>query len=297
MRLSPTYIFLVLIALATASCQQRHSLSDFGDFRMGEFGVNEFASAIPSPKKLIRKLNPIDTSDEILPDSDESPTSLDEVPVISDSDPVKMMARAEAAADTLDPATSPAASAPAPMLVSTHPGTQPGYTPAPTLAPTASTIESARDVRRSTPSDFVVKTTAYTHLEADSLPYGTKSALGEDLKFGQVRSAAADWSRYPVGTRFKIKGLPYEYVVEDYGSALVDTDTIDLYKPNFSAMNQWGARDVGIEVLEWGSFEESRRILESRKHKPSADHVRKMLRNIEKKIEQIPKELRDGFSA
>ena len=295
MRLSPTHISLVLIALVSASCEQRRSLADFGDIRIGEFGVNEFASSLPTPKKILKKLTPAEAEEETFPASEEAPAPLESAPVISDSDPVKMLARAEAAADTLDAAPSPAE--PAPMLVSTHPGTTASYTPPPTPPAAASTIESARDVRRSTPKGFVVKTTAYTHYEADHIEYGKKSALGEELKFGQVRTAAADWSRYPVGTRFKIKGLPYEYIVEDYGSALVDTDTIDLYKPSSSAMNQWGARDVGIEVLEWGSFEESKRILESRKHKPSADHVRKMLENIEEKIDLIPAELRDGFSA
>ena len=56
--------------------------------------------------------------------------------------------------------------------------------------------------------------------------------MGKPLRFGMVRSAAADWSRYPVGTRFRIVGKPYEYVIDDYGSALVGTDTIDLYKPS-----------------------------------------------------------------
>ncbi len=121
-----------------------------------------------------------------------------------------------------------------------------------------------------------VRTTAYCHKETDSLPYGTKCADGSELKFGDVRSAAADWSRYPVGTRFKIKGLPYEYVVDDYGSALVGTDTIDLYKPTFSQMNQWGAREVPIEVIEWGCYEKSREILSGRLHKTEAHHVREM---------------------
>ena len=160
---------------------------------------------------------------------------------------------------------------------------------------TAQQAAYREQLKKSIPSDFVVRTTAYTHLEQDSLPYGTKSALGNNLQFGQIRSAAADWSRYPVGTRFKIKGLPYEYVVDDYGSALVGTDTIDLYKPNHSKMNQWGARQVGIEVLEWGSFEESRKILKTREHK--AEHVKEMRKEIDKKIESIPPELRDGFRA
>jgi 3D (Asp-Asp-Asp) domain-containing protein len=105
---------------------------------------------------------------------------------------------------------------------------------------------------------MMVRTTAYTHSESDHIQYGRKSAAGGTLKYGsQVRSAAADWSKYPLGTRFMIEGLPYEYVVDDYGSALVGTETIDIYKPEKGSMNNWGVRNVPIRVLEWGSFEES----------------------------------------
>ena len=191
----------------------------------------------------------------------------------------------------------------APMGTSTDSGT-PAEANTPVLVSTEmpqQSISTAQQVayrehlKKTIPNDFVVKTTAYTHLEEDSLPYGTKNAKGSELQFGHVRSAAADWSRYPVGTRFQIKGLPYEYVVDDYGSALVGTDTIDLYKPNHSKMNQWGARDVGIKVLEWGSFEESRKILKTREH--AARHVKEMREEIDKKIESIPPELRNGFGA
>ncbi|NLT72488.1 MAG: hypothetical protein GXX91_17585 [Verrucomicrobiaceae bacterium] len=131
---------------------------------------------------------------------------------------------------------------------------------------------------------MMVRTTAYSHVEADHLTYGRKSAAGTNLQYGaRVRSAAADWSKYPLGTRFTIEGLPYEYVVDDYGSALVGTETIDIYKPEMKTMNKWGVRNVPIKVLEWGSFEESRKILDGRKHVRHADHVRKMLREIEKK--------------
>ena len=131
---------------------------------------------------------------------------------------------------------------------------------------------------------MMVRTTAYCHKEADSLPYGNLNAAGTQLKYGGlVRSAAADWSRYPVGTRFRITGLPYEFVVDDYGSALVGTDTIDIYQPTFAAMNSWGVRNVPIQVIEWGSYEMSHRILDGRKHVPHANHVRTMLREIERR--------------
>jgi len=153
----------------------------------------------------------------------------------------------------------------------------------------------AKKIRDSAPRKFVVRTTAYSHQERDSWKYGKNSAAGGALKYGQEqRSAAADWSRYPLGTRFKIDGLPQEYVVEDYGKALVGSDTIDIYKPTLSSMRQWGTRHVGIEVLEWGSFSESERILQSRVNK--APHVRQMLEVIQRKIIHIPLELRNGFS-
>ncbi len=137
---------------------------------------------------------------------------------------------------------------------------------------------------RPTNQIMMVRTTAYSHLEADSLKYGRKSAAGNDLMYGsRVRSAAADWSKYPVGTRFMIEGLPYEYVVDDYGSALSGTETIDIYKPNMAGIGDWGVRNVPIRVLEWGSYEKSREILDGRKHVRHAHHVREMLSEIEKK--------------
>ena len=126
-----------------------------------------------------------------------------------------------------------------------------------------------------------VRTTAYSHQEADSQPYGRKNAAGTNLKYGKVRSAAADWSVYPMGTVFRIEGEPYIYEVDDYGSALVGTQTIDLYKPTMSSMRKWGVRHVDIEILRWGSFQKSLAILEPRQNK--ASHVRKMATSIRSK--------------
>lgn len=133
--------------------------------------------------------------------------------------------------------------------------------------------DHARHVR-----ERLVRTTAYTHSESDHLVYGRMNAIGSVLKFSpEVRSAAADWSRYPVGTTFRVKGVPGLHVVDDYGSALVGTATIDLYQPSRAAMNRWGCRKVEIEVVKWGSFERSARILASRSRHA---HCRQMLLGI-----------------
>lgn len=129
-----------------------------------------------------------------------------------------------------------------------------------------------------------VRTTAYTHSESDHIVYGVKNAAGGSLKYGSVRSAAADWSVYPVGTQFQIEGDPHVYEVDDYGSALVGTETIDLYKPSRASMNDWGTRRVTINVLKWGSFLKSLAIMKPREGKSS--HVREMINKIERAIKR-----------
>lgn len=124
----------------------------------------------------------------------------------------------------------------------------------------------------------VVRTTAYTHSESDHVAYGARNAMGTSLQYGErYRSAAADWSVYPLGTMFKIKGQPYTYIVDDYGSALVGTGTIDIYQPTRSLMKQWGRRIVEIEVVRWGS---SRLSMETLAKRRSFSHCAKMHRSL-----------------
>jgi 3D (Asp-Asp-Asp) domain-containing protein len=127
-----------------------------------------------------------------------------------------------------------------------------------------------------------VRTTAYTHTEGDHLAYGARAATGTKLMHGHVRSAAADWSVYPVGTIFQISGDSSLYVVDDYGSALVGTGTIDLYKPTTNSMNQWGTRRVTITILKWGSYAKSLAILKPRAYK--ASHVRQMVSRLTARV-------------
>ena len=111
-----------------------------------------------------------------------------------------------------------------------------------------------------------VRTTAYCVHERGG--GGRHNAIGESLSSCAVRSAASDWSRFPLGTRFKIVDTAEEYVIDDYGTALVGTSTIDLYKPTRLEMKRWGVRRVDIDILQWGSDEESIKVLTPRaKHK------------------------------
>jgi 3D (Asp-Asp-Asp) domain-containing protein len=105
-----------------------------------------------------------------------------------------------------------------------------------------------------------VRTTAYTHTEAG----GRKNAIGQRLSCHDVQSAAADWSHFPLGTKFRIIDTNEIFQIDDYGTALVGTNTIDLYKPTRLAMRQWGVRHVDIDILEWGSDQASLQVLSSR---------------------------------
>jgi 3D (Asp-Asp-Asp) domain-containing protein len=129
-----------------------------------------------------------------------------------------------------------------------------------------------------------VRTTAYTHSESDHIKHGRSTAVGTTLRCGSINSAAADWSRWPVGSIFRIRETGQTFQVDDYGWALAGTNTIDLYKPSRSAMNRWGVRFVTIENLQWGDVDRSLAILRQRsKYK----HVRRMIDQIESRYADL----------
>jgi len=94
----------------------------------------------------------------------------------------------------------------------------------------------------------------------------------------QIGSAAADWSRWPAGTVFRLLSTGQNYRVEDYGWALSGRNTIDLYMANQREMNNWGAREEAIEVLKWGDPEESLQFL--RRHQDYR-HIKRMVLELE----------------
>jgi 3D (Asp-Asp-Asp) domain-containing protein len=137
-------------------------------------------------------------------------------------------------------------------------------------------------------SEFMkIRTTAYNDHESDHQKYANASASGTALQAGQIRSAAADWSRWPAGTQFVIEATGQTYVVDDYGWDLAGRNTIDLYCPSRAEMNSWGVRRVTIHILHWGDPWASYRILKPRN---SYAHVRRMLDEIHRfyRGEQTP---------
>ncbi|MDQ6625498.1 MAG: 3D domain-containing protein [Verrucomicrobiota bacterium] len=125
-----------------------------------------------------------------------------------------------------------------------------------------------------------VRTTAYTHDEGS----GGRNAVGRRLASAGIKSAASDWSRYPLGTHFRIIGTKDEYMIDDYGGALVGTNTIDLYTPSRAVMHRWGVRHVQIEILAWGSEQESLHVLQPRKNTRLA---KRMIASLESKQRKL----------
>ncbi len=145
-----------------------------------------------------------------------------------------------------------------------------------------------------------VRMTAYTSSESDHRAYGSSNALGGQLhsagaaihraevtrgrkrvaiaKTPRIGSAAADWSRWPAGTTFRLLSTGQIYRVDDYGWALSGRNTIDLYMASRRDMNTWGVRQEPIQVLHWGDPEQSLHLLA-----PHAEHkhIRRMILELQ----------------
>ena len=79
--------------------------------------------------------------------------------------------------------------------------------------------------------------------------------------------------KYLPGSTFLVKNVPG-------AGHLVGTNTIDLFKNSRLEMKRWGVRHVDIDILQWGSDQQSLKILGPRaKHKK----VRRMLAALNSK--------------
>lgn len=120
--------------------------------------------------------------------------------------------------------------------------------------------------------------TAYSWGAKCNGPWGPKNALGGPLVSGRVNSAASDWSRLPLGTLFRVRGTGKVHLVDDYGSAMVGKNKVDLYKPSYREVDEWGVRRVVLDIVKWGDWEKSWEVLKPRS---KYAHVRQMVRALE----------------
>ena len=130
-------------------------------------------------------------------------------------------------------------------------------------------LEETKTTTRVTTTTTTKRVTKTSRLERRAV------ALRRPPKIG---SAAADWSRWPMGTTFRLLSTGQMYRVEDYGWALSGRNTIDLYMANRRDMNSWGARQEPIQVLRWGDPQQSLQFLQSHQN---YKHIKRMVLELE----------------
>jgi 3D (Asp-Asp-Asp) domain-containing protein len=128
------------------------------------------------------------------------------------------------------------------------------------------------------PKKVPVTATAYSSGAKCNGAWAQRNAIGGRLQSGQVNSAAADWSRFQVGTKFRVVETGKVYVVDDYGSAMVGKDKVDLFHTSYRDVYRWGVRQVNLEIIEWGCPDKSLAILKPRARAP---HVRRMVQALQ----------------
>lgn len=119
-----------------------------------------------------------------------------------------------------------------------------------------------------------VTATAYSSGAKCNGAWAHRNAIGGRLKSGAVNSAATDWSRIPLGTKFRVVETGKVYIVDDYGSAMVGKDKVDLFHTSYRDVYRWGVRQVTLEIIEWGCPDKSLAVLKPRARAP---HVRRMV--------------------
>lgn len=152
----------------------------------------------------------------------------------------------------------------------------------------ASQVRNKTALSRPNSKLLQIKATAYSHAERSHRCFGRHNGVDGQLTSITCNSASADWSRFPLGTKFRVLGYDRMYIVDDYGAALVGTNTIDLYMPSLASMRQWGTRNVTIELIELGSYDQSLKILKPRCR---VSYVRRMVERLEHRSE-APKNAR-----
>ncbi len=108
--------------------------------------------------------------------------------------------------------------------------------------------------------------------------HGRKKVVVTEYVRPAIGSAAADWSRWPAGTIFRIVSTGQIYKVQDYGWALAGRNTIDLYFATRRDMNDWGVRTEPIQILRWGDPQQSLQVLQNHQ---GYKHIQRMVLELQ----------------
>ncbi len=135
-------------------------------------------------------------------------------------------------------------------------------------------------VSRAIPVTQTLKQTPWSSYQPIAYVSRSQPFLQDNFSDQIYGSAAADWSRWPAGTVFRVVSTGQLYRVEDYGWALAGRNTIDLYMATPRDMNSWGLRRELIQIVQWGDPQESlRRLAPHTKYR----HIKRMVLELEGK--------------
>ncbi len=110
------------------------------------------------------------------------------------------------------------------------------------------------------------KASAYSSGAADNAQWVGRTAIGTSLRSGAINSAASDWSKFPLGTKFRVVETGKIYQVDDYGSAMVGKMKVDLFTPSTKQMDKVGCARRDARNSRMGrSPEEPRAAHDSRR--------------------------------
>lgn len=124
---------------------------------------------------------------------------------------------------------------------------------------------------------------AYSSGAADNAQWAGRTAIGTSLRSGAITSCASDWSKFPLGTKFRVVETGKVYQVDDYGSAMVGKMKVDLFTPSTRAMDKWGVRNITMEIIEWGDRKKSLELLMTRAG-ARYSHIRKMIASLREQV-------------
>lgn len=108
------------------------------------------------------------------------------------------------------------------------------------------------------------------------------TARGTRYQRGSISSAAADWSRWPAGTLFRVIATGELFEVDDFTDDVIGKNEILLYKPPLARPAGEATHFVTIEILRWGSPRESILILENQR----SSSARKLLAELKTRYPQ-----------
>jgi 3D (Asp-Asp-Asp) domain-containing protein len=99
--------------------------------------------------------------------------------------------------------------------------------------------------------EFIGEITAYTIDEGDKSPSDKEYGITASMTKARTHHTIAASRSIPFGSKVRIEGLPYTFVVEDRGGAITG-NKIDMLVGSSKEANQWGRQKRKVTIISEG---------------------------------------------